>query len=93
MQIGEKIAVLVATPDNDEPCWACEEPPATPEQNDLDEQPSSMGEAENDLHNDSSKLGKNLSGRPTWQVKVPHLVGSDEGTVTAPVTPAARIAA
>ncbi|MCG5056121.1 MAG: AHH domain-containing protein [Myxococcales bacterium] len=90
MQIGEKIAALVATPDSDEPCWACEEPPAGSQKNDLDEQPSSMGDAENDLHNDSSKLGKNLGFRPSWQVKVPHVVNGDAVTVTAPVTPAAH---
>lgn len=91
MQIGEAIAINVAAPDPKDPCWCCkEEKPAKPTPNDLAEAPNSVGEAENDLYNDASALGKNLGGRPTWQVTVPDPDASNQEKITAPVTPAAH---
>lgn len=72
MEIGESIAVQVSMPDKGEPCWACEEAPKAPlSPNDLVEDPSSLGDAENQLKNDSSKLGQKLGHRPTWRIRAP----------------------
>jgi hypothetical protein len=90
MEIGEAIAVTVSTPDKDEPCWACEKPKDDPNPNDLDEDPSSIGLAENDLKNDSSQLGRNLGFRPTWTVKVPDLEHGERIMRTVDVVPGAH---
>lgn len=85
MQLGEAIAVMVATPDEGA-CWACEAPPPEdPKPNDLAEDPDSASAAENNLHNDSSKLGRNLGRRPSWNITVSDRDASG-GTVTRSVT-------
>lgn len=90
MQIGEAIAVTISTPDQDEPCWACKQEPEVVKDNLLVEEPSSLGEHENDLHNDSSKLGESLGFRPEWHVTVPDPLNDGKTTVRALVTPAAH---
>jgi A nuclease family of the HNH/ENDO VII superfamily with conserved AHH len=83
-EIAEGIAILVLSPGKDD-CWYCKEKPKTdPVKNDLVEEPSSKGKAENDLSNDSSKLGTALGFRPRWEIQVEDL----EGKVA--VTPAAH---
>ena len=70
-EIGEKIAGLVLE-ENREDCWFCREPPRDPElTTDLAEDPDSLGLQENDLKNDSSKLGGALGHRPVWRIFVP----------------------
>lgn len=70
MQIGESIGLLVMTTDK-ENCWFCKEEPKDPNlRTDLDETPSSVGKTENDLGNDSSKLGSALGHKPSWTIKV-----------------------
>ncbi|MGH8622233.1 MAG: hypothetical protein ACRET3_08860 [Burkholderiales bacterium] len=68
-QIGEKIALLVLE-ENRENCWFCREPPRDEQHTtDLGEDPA--GPQENDLANDSSRLGRALGHRPTWTIRVP----------------------
>ncbi|HMU65825.1 MAG TPA: AHH domain-containing protein [Cellvibrionaceae bacterium] len=88
--IGEAIAVIVATPDSDEPCWACKKEPETQLQNNLNESPSSIGEPENQLHNDSSELGKSLGFRPTWTIQVAESAAPGAEPISAEVTAAAH---
>jgi len=88
--IGETIAVIVATPDNNEPCWACKKEPEAQVQNNLNESPSSLGESENQLHNDSSELGKNLGFRPTWTIQVAESLAPGAELISAEVTAAAH---
>lgn len=90
MEIGESIAVAVATPDQDEPCWACKEQPKGDLSNKLTEDPSSIGEPENQLTNDSSELGKSLGHRPTWQINVPDKVDGQIIKRQCTVVPAAH---
>jgi len=82
MEIGEAVAVTVASTDGEDDCWACGEPlKEDPTPNDLAEAPDSIGKPENGIDNDSSKLGKNLGFRPQWQIAVP-----DDDGLGAPVT-------
>jgi hypothetical protein len=90
MEIAEPIAALVATPDEKEKCWACEQDPPDERHNSLDESPSSIGDPENDLHNDSSTLGKNLGFRPSWTISVPDSQGGEAVTRTCEVLPGAH---
>lgn len=88
-QVGETIAILVATRDKDEPCWACKEEPEEKRKNELDEDPPSSKE-ENDVKNNSSKLGRALGGRPSWTINVPHPDGEGAGHVSQAVVPGAH---
>jgi hypothetical protein len=91
MEIGESIAVSVATQGEDD-CWACKEEPEQQRQNDLVESPSSVGAPmpENDLHNDSSTLGTNLGFRPTWRIGAKDKVNGTEIVRNCEVTPGAH---
>jgi hypothetical protein len=90
LEIGESIAVSVATSDQDEDCWACQEPPRGDLTNKLNEDPSSIGEPENQLTNDSSKLGSNLGHRPQWQIQVPDTEAGKSIMRSCVVVPAAH---
>lgn len=90
MEIGESIAVLVTTPEGKEKCWACEADPPPARHNDLDESPSSVGEPENQLTNDSSKLGLKLGHRPEWKINVPDVGDSGPIVRECLVVPAAH---
>ncbi|MGD2154638.1 MAG: AHH domain-containing protein, partial [Gemmatimonadales bacterium] len=73
MEIGEAIAVAVMTTPKED-CWFCkEERKADDPKNDLDEDPDSKGKPENQLQNDSSKLGQALGHRPSWSIVVPKM--------------------
>ncbi len=91
MEIGESIAVSVATSDKDD-CWACKEEPPEKKKNILTESPSSVGAPlpENDLHNDSSTLGTNLGFRPTWRISVKDRHEGAEIIRNCEVTPGAH---
>jgi hypothetical protein len=82
--------VLVAVPDENEKCWACQEEPADDLHNSLDESPDSVGDPENDIHNDSSTLGKNLGFRPTWSISVPDMENGKEIKRDCDVVPGAH---
>ena len=90
MEIGEPIRVLVPDLSPGEKCWACEADPPEERQNDLDESPDSLGEPENDLKNDSSKLGTNLGSRPTWRISVPDEHNGQKITRACDVVPGAH---
>lgn len=90
MEIGEAIAVTISTPNPDEPCWACKEQPKDELTNQLNESPDSIGEPENQLHNDSSELGVNLGHRPNWQISVPDRQNGQDLTRICTVVPAAH---
>lgn len=84
MDTGETIAVTIAelaTPEGKENCWFCKEQPGESKENIFEESPSSIGEAENDLNNDSTKLGEALGHRPQWRIKTP---GSTKFTTVVP---------
>lgn len=68
-QIGEAIAMDLVTPEKDN-CWYCTEQPEQTVENKLDEDPSSVGDAENSMANSSSKLGRALGHRPSWTARV-----------------------
>lgn len=71
LDIGESIAINVIAPKKTE-CWFCQEPVKEPnKKNDLAEDPDSIGKPENDLTNDSSKLGSALKFRPNWRIALP----------------------
>ena len=90
MQVGEPISASVATPNPDEPCWACKEQPKGELVNHLDESPDSIGEPENQLTNDSSALGTNLGHRPAWQISVPDKHAGQNITRLCTVVPGAH---
>jgi A nuclease family of the HNH/ENDO VII superfamily with conserved AHH len=81
--IGEAIAVSIGS-DPSESCFFCQQKPKAEnlkndEQADPDT-PANETESsvpENDLHNDASKLGKNIGGQPEWTIKCPE---TDEPT-------------
>jgi A nuclease family of the HNH/ENDO VII superfamily with conserved AHH len=68
--IGESVFVPDLSAGKDD-CWYCKKPKEKDVENDLAEDPTSLGRAENDLKNDSSKLGTALGFRPTWSITVP----------------------
>lgn len=90
MEIGEPVGIVVAALSPDEKCWACESDPPPQLKNDLDESPDSIGEPENDLTNDSSKLGINLGHRPTWRISVPDEANGQKIMRSCDVVPAAH---
>jgi hypothetical protein len=90
MEMGEPVGIVVAALSPDEKCWACEADPPEERQNDLDESPDSLGPPENDLKNDSSKLGTNLGHRPTWRITVPDVHNGQKITRSCDVVPAAH---
>lgn len=73
MQAGEPIANLVTARSED--CWYCKEPPKE-SKSDPVEDPSSQGKEEQNLNNDSSKLGLNLGHKPDWTLTS----GGEDGT-------------
>lgn len=84
MQVGESIAVAVISAGKDD-CWFCKEKPKDDQAStDLAEDPDSVGKPENDLKNDSSKLGAALGHRPAWTIVLPDIGERAE------VTPAAH---
>jgi hypothetical protein len=84
VEIAEGIAVAVVTGGHED-CWFCKEKPKDENaKTDLDEEPSSVGKLENDLKNDSSKLGNALGHRPSWMIALPNI------DTTAQVVPAAH---
>ena len=90
MEIGEPVGVVVAALSPDEKCWACQSDPPEERSNDLDEDPDSIGEPENKLKNDSSKLGLNLGHPPKWTISVPDVDNGTKIMRSCEVLPAAH---
>jgi hypothetical protein len=90
MEIGEPVGVVVSALSPGEKCWACESDPPEQRTNNLNEDPDSIGEPENNLTNDSSALGSNLGHRPTWTISVPDEDNGQKITRSCDVVPAAH---
>jgi hypothetical protein len=81
MEIGETIAEIAVVRLGNEPCWFCEAEPGPQLTNEEDADPDTDDEEdedavpENDMHNDASRLGVNLTDQPTWSIDCPSVKG------------------